>query len=373
MLHQRPLKNCASKQSPYRSCHPVGGSFSYNYTAVKLAARLDAYFDGIVALRLVAQGVSLLGLAPFTSYLSPASSHASYVLWLGIQLLISRPSLGRESTPVLFTSWRGQLRNLSSPFPNQICQAHLPPNPCSLNYCPYATARSMACLLRTRYRALSPLYNSPVNYASVSCLQRPTSSPIRFYSSRIMPSTAPDVTPQYAYIEDAEKLQYYSPGGLHPVTIGDQLASRYTVVHKLGFGTFSTTWLARDTQRGVYVAVKIARADSNADEVCNLGKLNNARTSITGSLRHAETVAQDAETLIPPLLDTFTIEGPNGKHPCYVTEPAACSLSDSKGGAQGGLFRLEVARALAAQVACAVELVHSCGLVHGGQHLPFSG
>lgn len=47
--------------------------------------------------------------------------------------------------------------------------------------------------------------------------------------------------------EDEEDLEDYRPGGYHPVNIGDDFnVGRYVVVRKLGWGHFSTVWLARD-------------------------------------------------------------------------------------------------------------------------------
>lgn len=46
----------------------------------------------------------------------------------------------------------------------------------------------------------------------------------------------------------AEDLSRYCPGGFHPVHLNDLLDSRYEVLHKLGFGSFSTVWLARDNR-----------------------------------------------------------------------------------------------------------------------------
>jgi hypothetical protein len=46
---------------------------------------------------------------------------------------------------------------------------------------------------------------------------------------------------------DQEKISQYRPGGYHPVSLGDTIKeNRYKIVHKLGWGGFSTVWLARD-------------------------------------------------------------------------------------------------------------------------------
>jgi len=48
--------------------------------------------------------------------------------------------------------------------------------------------------------------------------------------------------------EGLEAPQGYLPGGYHPVHLGDVYCERYKVINKLGYGTYSTVWLARDIQ-----------------------------------------------------------------------------------------------------------------------------
>lgn len=46
-----------------------------------------------------------------------------------------------------------------------------------------------------------------------------------------------------------EEADFYSTGGFHPVSLGDTFNSgTYKVVRKLGYGQYSTVWLARDSK-----------------------------------------------------------------------------------------------------------------------------
>lgn len=54
---------------------------------------------------------------------------------------------------------------------------------------------------------------------------------------------------QSVMTEDEEDWEDYCKGGYHPVHIGDTFSDgRYRVVRKLGWGHFSTVWLAKDTK-----------------------------------------------------------------------------------------------------------------------------
>jgi serine/threonine-protein kinase SRPK3 len=86
-------------------------------------------------------------------------------------------------------------------------------------------------------------------------------------------------------------VNLYYPGGLHPVYIGDKfIDERYQVLYKLGFGNWSTVWLARDHFKACYVALKIYEAEEGrrhfgSDELAALCQLE-----ITCSLGHPHRV-----------------------------------------------------------------------------------
>ncbi|KAL5356013.1 kinase-like domain-containing protein [Aspergillus floccosus] len=161
----------------------------------------------------------------------------------------------------------------------------------------------------------------------------------------------------YEPIEGVARMEYYRAGGYHPVKIGDRFHDRYQVVHKLGHGTYSTIWLAQDERCHPYVAVKVCIADSNSLKV-----------NVLSRLLAPQQLSDTRRTMIPPIWDRHTMQGPNGSHHCLVTSPARVSLSDAKNASWISLFQLDVARALAAQLVIAVRYIHSQGLVHGDLH-----
>ncbi|CAM9367054.1 unnamed protein product, partial [Laminaria digitata] len=61
---------------------------------------------------------------------------------------------------------------------------------------------------------------------------------------------------QYSDDEDEGK-EGYKVGGYHTVMLGDVFADRYIVVKKLGWGHFSTVWMARDDRRTSSTAPKV--------------------------------------------------------------------------------------------------------------------
>ncbi|QPG94185.1 hypothetical protein C2857_005297 [Epichloe festucae Fl1] len=167
-----------------------------------------------------------------------------------------------------------------------------------------------------------------------------------------------DDCPRYEHIDDVERLDYYKGGGYHPIQIGHRFRERYRIVHKLGHGSYSTTWLARDEQLSKYVAVKIGTASSNYKEVDVLNRLSN----------HLARENRLCRATIPCVFDRFDLDGPNGTHPCFVTTPAMCSLADTIMAGNYKPFQTNVARSIAAQLATAVAFMHRAGFVHGDLH-----
>lgn len=156
-----------------------------------------------------------------------------------------------------------------------------------------------------------------------------------------------------------EDLRDYVPGGYHTCFIGESYKSgKYTLVRKLGWGHFSTVWLARDNDKQSHVAMKIVRSakhytDTAIDEVRLLDKVTSSDVHHPGH----EHVIQ--------LLDTFTHEGPNGVHVCMVFEVLGENLL--------GLIRrykhkgipVVFVKQIAKQLLSALDFLHrKCGVIH---------
>lgn len=59
-----------------------------------------------------------------------------------------------------------------------------------------------------------------------------------------------------------EGMADYKVGGYHCMHIGEVMINRFVIVQKLGWGHFSTVWLAKDLEYNTYVALKIQRSAS---------------------------------------------------------------------------------------------------------------
>jgi hypothetical protein len=99
----------------------------------------------------------------------------------------------------------------------------------------------------------------------------------------------------YHWINGVERLELYRPGGYHPVLIDDLLHDRYRIVEKLGFGGYSTIWLARDEVDKRYVAVKIGISSPS---------LPRRELQILRALHGSASTSQKPESMTSPSLPT---------------------------------------------------------------------
>ncbi|XP_071740071.1 uncharacterized protein [Rutidosis leptorrhynchoides] len=112
--------------------------------------------------------------------------------------------------------------------------------------------------------------------------------------------------------EEDEDLDSYRKGGYHAVRTGDTFAAgRFIAQRKLGWGQFSTVWLAYDIQTSKYVALKIQKSAPEFVQaaVHEIEVLSTITKNDPGN-----------EKCVVQLVDHFKHRGPNGQHLCMVLE-----------------------------------------------------
>lgn len=118
--------------------------------------------------------------------------------------------------------------------------------------------------------------------------------------------------------EEDEGIDSYRKGGYHAVRLGDSFnGGRYIAQRKLGWGQFSTVWLAYDVQSSRYVALKIMKSAAQFAQAA-LHEIEVLSAIADGDPSNSKCVVR--------LVDHFKHNGPNGQHLCMVLEFLGDSL-----------------------------------------------
>ncbi|AET40621.1 serine/threonine protein kinase SKY1 Ecym_6239 [Eremothecium cymbalariae DBVPG len=201
---------------------------------------------------------------------------------------------------------------------------------------------------------------------------------------------ADDEDEDYSSLDEKneESAGDYKPGGYHPAFKGEVYKDkRYTLVRKLGWGHFSTVWLAKDNVNGNHVAMKIVRSDrvyteAALDEVKLLHKVRSTRASdsydpvcvegeegtagAAGADRKADPENRRSGTNhILNLLDDFVHKGDNGEHVVMVFEVLGENLlALIKKYEHRGIPTVYV-KQIAKQLLLGLDYMHrKCGIIH---------
>ncbi|KAI0403509.1 putative serine protein kinase [Xylaria palmicola] len=161
-----------------------------------------------------------------------------------------------------------------------------------------------------------------------------------------------------------EWIESYYPGGYHPVHLGDTFKNgRYEIIRKLGDGSFSTVWLARDTEKKTYVALKILVSD-----------LSESTDELQMLLHIYQAAPVQAARFITQLWDNFEHTGPNGLHQCLVFEPMGPTVNSmveelpQPNPLPDGIpsrYPPRLARTILKQSLQALVFLHKYGIAHG--------
>ena len=167
------------------------------------------------------------------------------------------------------------------------------------------------------------------------------------------------------------------------VNLGDRFNNeRYITVRKLGYGQYSTVWLARDlryksepliqgvlskltvcTRTQTHVALKILRSD------CYNGNHDIFELEMLQHIEHKSSLStHPGQNHVLRLLTHFRHEGEEGTHVCLVFPVLGHHLGLQTAKFEQGRIPVAVMKEVARQLLQGLDYLHrECGIIHSGQ------
>ncbi|KAM3460426.1 hypothetical protein NHJ6243_005921 [Beauveria neobassiana] len=176
---------------------------------------------------------------------------------------------------------------------------------------------------------------------------------------RQFPTTGFEVVDPAQKIEE-ERLPLYVRDEYYPMRIGEVVHEHYQVVAKLGYGTSSTVWLARDLRNGKYWVLKVyINTLQHNQELLVYNYLAKAPSNNPNQLGFAH-VRQSHEA--------FQIDGPAGKHDVLVMTPLVMSLKTFQNMQKERVFPRELIAGALEQVFLGMNILHESDVIHTDLH-----
>ncbi|PGH05568.1 CMGC/SRPK protein kinase [Blastomyces parvus] len=178
------------------------------------------------------------------------------------------------------------------------------------------------------------------------------------FSSALPPRIDPSL------LIEEENSPYYDPAYFYPARIGEILNDRYQIATKLGHGSRSSVWLARDLHqwrwsKERYVALKINSNNSHARKTAGGVELEVLRHITRANPQH------EGWRFVRKLLDSFSVQGISGSHVCLVFEPLRESLGKYCQRWQDRVMPPEIFKIILQEILQALDYLHTeCHIIH---------
>ncbi|XP_033114550.1 SRSF protein kinase 3-like isoform X2 [Anneissia japonica] len=158
--------------------------------------------------------------------------------------------------------------------------------------------------------------------------------------------------------DEQEDPKDYCKGGYHLVKIGDLFNGKYHVVRKLGWGHFSTVWLAWDLKDRRYVALKVVKSAAHYTETAV------DEIKLLKCVREADDTDENRLKVVQ-LLDDFKVSGVNGTHVCMVFEVLGNNLLKPIIQSKYMGMSLHIVKSIIRQVLEGLDYLHTkCKIIH---------
>ncbi|RAH63465.1 kinase-like protein [Aspergillus piperis CBS 112811] len=178
---------------------------------------------------------------------------------------------------------------------------------------------------------------------------------------------------------DEEFSPGYNPKLYYPAQPGEILADHYRLLVKIGWGSGSTVWLARDVARHVLTFIRNCGHGSHSKPLFEppaLKILNNNNPKGADHERRIEehiaeqTPSHRGRPVIRSYLESFELAGPISKHICLAYEPSREPLWLYQRRFEGDRFTLPMVKAYILIILAGLDYLHSvCKVVHTGEYI----
>lgn len=219
---------------------------------------------------------------------------------------------------------------------------------------------SVRCLCRRPWAATAALVRSG----------KP--SHVRFTSTNMTPRQLPISIP----IEE-ESLPNYVAEKYYPARIGQVLDSRYRILCKLGCGTGSTVWLARDQtwviRPKTYNNKELIRNSDNqyrALKICTVSKdgalIRQAENEIATieHLKYGLVQQHPGREILRLPVDSFDVYGTMGSHKCLVYSPLGMTFTELRNILPENTIPLRMLQHALQLVLLALDYLHKNQVIH---------
>lgn len=179
-------------------------------------------------------------------------------------------------------------------------------------------------------------------------------------------------------------LPFYHKKYYYPVKIGQVFNDRYRIIAKLGYGAYSTVWLAWDERsyptKIVLISAPFADLEYRANEYASLKvsvriDSNNAEASpVLNEINMLQRLKQFADKDHPGLdftklaRDIFETESLTGRHHCIAYKPQGNSVRTLQEVFPNAMIPKTLVKSLIHRLFFSVNWLHAtCGVAHTGK------
>ncbi|KAG6126970.1 hypothetical protein E4U28_000283 [Claviceps purpurea] len=170
--------------------------------------------------------------------------------------------------------------------------------------------------------------------------------------------SSPKPVPRRQFLEEEV---FEQDGHYHPVSLGDTFDSgRYSILRKIGYGRYSTVWLARDLKCQRYVALKMLT------KFCYGGPCEIFEREILNKIRDvSRESSHEGRKHVLPLNEQFNHRGPNGDHVCLTFDVLGYNLYHKSVKYKDQRLPVKAAKEIIRQLLKGLDFLHrECGIIH---------